>query len=463
LNPAGVEDCPYQSESVFAGNTAFISLDHLIREGLLNLEETRKRFEKVRSLGLRKSLLFLAYKDLKRNLLSEAYQKFLEQLEDTPPSSAVSTPLTYLSRQNFLKFKTHNQAWLNDYVLFRAIKAHFGDVPWYDWEPRLASRETKKLAEYRVLLQEEMGFLEFLQYTFFYEWAELKTYAKSKGVQIIGDLPHFVAADSCDVWVNRSLFVLDEQGRPTKTAGVPPDYFSKTGQLWGNPIYNWQALDDTQYDWWKKRIQMGLELFDYLRLDHFRGFEAYWEVDAREETAEKGRWLKGPGKRFFESILETFGKLPLIMEDLGFITTEVKILKQLFGFPGIKVLQFTPITEITAEETNFVYYTGTHDNNTLLGWYEKNYLTDGETRFNNWVDQTLINQQVCREMIEEVYSSQAAWVILPLQDILGLGEEGRINVPGTVHGNWQWQLAKIPETEEIIVWLRSQAEKTKRK
>ncbi len=463
LNPTGVEDCPYQSESVFAGNTVFISLDHLIREGLLNLGETRNRFEKVRSLGLRKSLLFLAYKDLKRDLLSEAYRKFLEQLEGNSLSSAVSAQSTYLSQENFLKFKTHNQIWLNDYVLFRAIKTHFGDVPWYDWEPEIASRETKKLAEYRVLLREEMGFLEFLQYTFFYEWAKLKTYAKVKGIQIIGDLPHFVAADSCDVWVNRGLFVLDEQGRPTKTAGVPPDYFSKTGQLWGNPIYNWQALANTQYDWWKKRIQMGLELFDYLRLDHFRGFEAYWEVDAREETAEKGRWLKGPGKRFFESMLETFGKLPLIMEDLGFITTEVKILKQLIGFPGIKVLQFTPLPEIMAEETNFVYYTGTHDNNTLLGWYEKSHLTDEETLLNNRLDQTLINQQVCRKMIEEVYSSQAAWVILPLQDILGLGEEARMNVPGTVHGNWQWQLAKIPETEEIIDWLRSLAKKTKRK
>ncbi|HUS89848.1 MAG TPA: 4-alpha-glucanotransferase, partial [Desulfosporosinus sp.] len=220
LNPAGVEDCPYQSESVFAGNTVFTSLDHMIREGLLNLEETRKKFEKVRGFGLRKSLLFLAYKELKRDLLYEAYQKFLEKLEFNPLSSAFSSQSTYLSQENFLKFKTHNKEWLNDYILFRALKAHFGDVPWYDWEPEIASRETEKLSEYRELLREEMGFIEFLQYTFFYEWDKLKVYASAKDIQLIGDLPHFVAADSCDVWVNPSFFVLDEHGRPTKTAGV---------------------------------------------------------------------------------------------------------------------------------------------------------------------------------------------------------------------------------------------------
>jgi len=462
LNPAGVGDCPYQSESVFAGNSVFISLDHMIREGLLNFEETHEKFEKVRSSGLRKSLLFLAYKELKRDLLYGAYQEFLEQLEFNSLSSAVSSQSTYLSQENFLKFKDHNENWLKDYILFRALKAHFGDVPWYAWEVGIASRETEKLSEYRILLQAEMDFIEFLQYTFFYEWDELKVYASTRNIQLIGDLPHFVVADSCDVWVNPSLFALDEHGRPTKTAGVPPDYFSKTGQLWGNPIYDWDALAVTQYDWWKKRIQMGLELFDYIRLDHFRGFEAYWEVDAREVTAQKGRWIKGPGKQFFESMLDTRGKLPFIIEDLGFITTEVNILKLLFGFPGIKVLQFTPMKEIKDQETNFVYYTGTHDNNTLLGWYEKNYLTEGEKSIDNSMNQTIMNQKVCRKMIEEVYLSQVEWVILPMQDILGLGEEARMNVPGTIHGNWQWQLDKAPEMDEIKLWLRNQAEKTKR-
>jgi len=457
LNPAGVANCPYQSESVFAGNPVFISLDHIIGEGLLNLEETREKFDMVKSLGLRKSLLSLAYKELKRDLLVQAYQKFLELLKSQPLSPSVASESTYLSQETFLKFKAHNREWLDDYTLFGALKAHFGDVAWYDWELEIASREKDKLSEYRVLLREKMGFIEFLQYTFFYEWDELKVYANAKDIQLIGDLPHFVAADSCDVWVNPSLFVLDEHGRPTKTAGVPPDYFCKTGQLWGNPIYDWEALAVTQYDWWKKRIQMGLELFDYIRLDHFRGFEAYWEVDSREETAEKGCWIKGPGKRFFESMLETLGKLPFIIEDLGLITTEVNILKHLFGFPGIKVLQFTPIKEIMNQETNFVYYSGTHDNNTLLGWYQKNHLVAEEDSINN-----SMNQQVCRKMMEELYMSPAAWVILPMQDILGLGGEARMNIPGTIHGNWQWQLDKIPETDEINVWLRTQAQKTER-
>jgi 4-alpha-glucanotransferase len=461
LNPPGVENCPYQSESVFAGNPLFISIDHLIREGLLDLAETRRRFEKVKSFGLRKSLLFLAYKQLKYDLLYEAYHKFLQQLASNRRGLG-SSQATYLSQENFVKFKTDHQEWLHDYSLFRALKAHMGNVPWYDWEPALASRQPEKLAGYRLLLQEEIGFNEFLQYTFFYEWQKLKAYANAQGIKLIGDLPHFVAADSCDVWVNRELFVLDEQGRPAKTAGVPPDYFSKTGQLWVNPIYNWAALANTQYVWWQRRIQLGLELFDYIRLDHFRGFEAYWEVDAGEETAEKGRWIKGPGKRFFESMQKTLGKLPFIIENLGYLTTEVNILAQLFGFPGIKVLQFTPLHEIMDNETNFVYYTGTHDNNTLLGWYEENLLREEGNCINNRINQITLNRQACCKMIEKVYSSQAAWVILPMQDILGLGKEARMNLPGTIYGNWQWQLDKIPNTAEIIEWLSTQAKKTNR-
>ncbi|MDR3539395.1 MAG: bifunctional glycogen debranching protein GlgX/4-alpha-glucanotransferase [Desulfosporosinus sp.] len=463
LNPAGIGDCPYQSESVFAGNPMFINIDHLISEGLLSLEETRQKNEQVRSLELRRSFLSLALKELKLDLLHDAYQQFITQLESIPSGASGTTKSTYLSQENFLRFQTKNNEWLEDYVLFRAIKDHFESVPWYDWESELASRETDALAKYSILLREEIGFIQFLQYTFFYEWNQLKTYAKAKGVQLIGDIPHFVAADSCDVWVNRSLFALDVQGKPAKTAGVPPDYFSKTGQLWGNPTYNWDTLATTQYDWWKKRIKLGLELFDYIRLDHFRGFEAYWEVDAREETAENGRWLKGPGKRFFESLVQTFGKCPFIVEDLGFITIEVNNLKQIFGFPGTKVLQFTPLEEIALEhETNFVYYTGTHDNNTLLGWYEKNHLAEEGDQFNSQIDKKTLNTQTCRMLIEEVYKSQAGWVIIPMQDILGLGEKARMNVPGTINGNWQWQLDKNLVTEEIKIWLSTQAEKTKR-
>jgi 4-alpha-glucanotransferase len=463
LNPVGVEDCPYQSESVFAGNPMFISLDHLISERLISLEETYQKYERIRNLNLKRGFMTLAFKEFKRNLLHEAYQQFITQLESSSDESILSTKSAYLSPENFLKFQTENKAWLDDYGLFRSLKDHFGDIPWSDWEPELASREAEALAKYSLLLQKEIGFIQFLQYTFFYEWAQLKTYAKTKGVQLVGDIPHFVAADSCDVWVNRSMFVLNEQGRPAKTAGVPPDYFSKTGQLWGNPIYDWDAMSVTQYDWWKQRIRFGLELFDYLRLDHFRGFEAYWEVDAGEETAEKGRWIKGPGKRFFESLVETFGKCPFIVEDLGVVTTEVNILKQIFGFPGVKVLQFTPIDELLMDrETNFIYYTGTHDNNTLVGWYARNQLPEAENPVGSSLDQLALSKQACRNLIEEVYLSQAAWVIIPMQDILSLAEEARMNVPGTITGNWQWQLDKNLVTDEIKLWLCSQAKKAKR-
>ena len=463
LNPTGVGDCPYQSDSAFAGNPVFISLDHLISEGLLGLDETRETFQTEMRSDRGLSSLGQTLKELKRGLLHKAYQRFLKQLDSNPFGSSISGKSAYLSQENYSEFQTKSKVWLGDYVLFRALKSHFGDVPWYDWEPEVASRETEKLAQYAMMLQEEMNFIQFLQYTFFFEWNKLKAYATAKGVHLVGDLSHFVAADSCDVWVNRHLFVLDEHGRPAKTVGVPPDYFSSTGQLWGNPAYDWVAQAATQYDWWKKRIQFGLELFDYIRLDHFRGFEAYWEVDAEEETAEKGRWIKGPGKRFFESMFETFGRCPFIIEDLGIITTEVNVLKQLMGFPGIKVLQFTPLQEISlTSETNFVYYTGTHDNSTLAGWFEKSHINNDPDQVNGNLNQKVMIQQECRKLINEVYLSQAAWVILPMQDVLGLGEEARMNVPGTIYGNWQWKMDKKLVTDDIKFWLRKQADKTKR-
>ncbi|EHQ89328.1 bifunctional glycogen debranching protein GlgX/4-alpha-glucanotransferase [Desulfosporosinus youngiae] len=464
LNPAGAGDCPYQSESVLAGNPLFISLDHLIYEGLLDLTETRAKYDQLIRIGLRESLLKEGFKELKRDLLYEAYQLFGEQIKSDNRSFKDSD---YLSQENYAKFKKKHKKWLEDYALFRALKDHFGDAPWFAWDTEIALRKPEALAKYSYLLREEVGFAEFLQYTFFYQWDKLKIYAMSKGIKMMGDLPHFVAADSCDVWVNRNLFKLDERGRAAQIAGVPPDYFSKTGQLWGNPVYNWDAHAATEYAWWKMRLEFGLEQFEYIRLDHFRGFEAFWAVDANEKTAEKGRWIKGPGKRFFESILAAFGKCPFIVEDLGVITTEVNTLKEMFGFPGIKVHQFTPLKEVAKTETNFVYYTGTHDNNTLLGWYKKKDSSgedspDSTSLQNGRIDQQDILLQACRESIEEVYLSQAVWVILPMQDILGLGEEARMNVPGTIHGNWKWQLDKDYNSDELKGWLRTLAEKAKR-
>lgn len=465
LNPTGLGDSPYQSESVFAGNPEFISLDHLIREGLLNSAQTRAKHEQLRRLGLEPGAGSRAFKALKRELLRAAYREFQRRLANNPLASSGSGNSTYLTHANFLHFQNEHQGWLEDYVLFRALKAHFGDVPWYDWAPEIAAREPEALAEYALLLSEEMGFGRFLQYTFFYEWHELKTYAKAKGVQLIGDLPHFAAADSCDVWSNRNLFVLDERGRPVKVAGVPPDYFSRTGQLWGNPVYDWDALADTGYAWWKRRIRCSCEQFDFIRLDHFRGFEAFWEVDAGDTTAENGRWIKGPGKRFFESIMESLpaasGHSPIIVEDLGMITPEVNVLKHIFGFPGMKVLQFTPLKVMSGNsDAHYVYYSGTHDNNTLLGWYEEQ--EQGGNPVNNSVNARERSRQACRALLEELYLSPAVWVILPMQDILGLGEEARMNVPGTTAGNWQWRLDESLALDEVKIWLRTLAEQAQR-
>lgn len=453
LNPSGFGDSPYQSESVLAGDPDFISFDLMVKEGLLTLHEIRQKYDEAKSLDINHNLSLKDIKVIKRELLKTAYQSFLIEL------GSESAKSSYLSSQSFNEFL--NQPWLDDYVLYRVLKVHFGNSPWYEWEKEIADRNTKKICEYSALLQNEIGFERFLQYTFFFEWKALKKYANSKGIHLIGDISHFVAADSNDVWVNRSLFVLDEHGKPAKIAGVPPDYFSKTGQLWGNPVYNWQAMSNDNYAWWKTRVRLGLELFDYIRLDHFRGFEAYWEVDAKEQTAEQGQWIKGPGKRFFESLIDTFGKCPFIVEDLGFITTETVVLKQIFGFPGTKVLQFSSLGEASNDwDTNYVFYTGTHDNNTLLGWYEENF-SDGES-LNGDIFVNKQSKNACIKLIQNLYLSQAAWVILPMQDVLGLPEEARMNIPGTTNGNWQWRMDKNLITDEIKSWLRLIAEESMR-
>jgi len=471
LNPTGLGDSPYQSDSAFAGNPMFISLDHLLREELLNPEEVHKKLNKLNrpinptNPNVVESNQATEYlKRIKNDLLREAFKAFQARLQEQASGCPVSrdAELTYLSLQNYLTFQKENEEWLDDYTLFRALKAHFGDVAWYDWETGLASRSEESLAEYTKLLAEEIEFGRFVQYTIYFEWQEIRKYAGAKGIRLLGDMPLFVAADSCDVWVNHRFFVLDGSGKPAKVAGVPPDYFSKTGQLWGNPVYNWDALAYDQYSWWKKRIKLTLRLFDHIRIDHFRGLEAYWEIEAGEETAVKGRWMKGPGKRFFESLSEEFGELPFIAEDLGIITAEVNVLKRIFGFPGMKVLQFTPLEEGTAEsDTNFVYYSGTHDNDTLLGWYKTNKLKDEEIRKSeNDKDDEM--KGACRRLIEDLHLSQAAWVVIPMQDILGLDTDARMNVPGTIEGNWQWKLTKPLLTDEVKTWLHALAVKSER-
>lgn len=466
LNPVGLGDSPYQSESAFAGNLRLISLEGLVREGLLEAGFADGLDPAVLTVALFKEMnLRKAFQAFKTQIQAQNQNK--NQNQGPSPSQEQNSDQTglefrYLSKQNYLSFQTDNQDWLQDYALYRALKTHFGEEAWYDWEPELAWRNKDNLAEYSRQLEEEVEYNRFVQYTFYYQWQELRQYAKAKGIKLVGDIPIFVAADSCDVWVNPQFFKLDEGGKPAKVAGVPPDYFSKTGQLWGNPVYDWEALASANYSWWKQRIKLVLGLFDYIRLDHFRGFEAYWETEAREETALNGRWVKGPGKRFFESLAVEFGDLPLIAEDLGVITPEVNVLRRIFGFPGMKVLQFTVLEDVLFEEDdNLIYYSGTHDNDTLVGWYKKT-LTNEEKSDHTGEEQREKSIGVCRRMIEAMYMSPATWVITPMQDILGLDTDARMNVPGTIEGNWQWKLKRELLTTELKEWLRSIAREGKR-
>lgn len=463
LNPVGSGDSPYQSSSVFAGNPLLISVDRLLEEGLLQEEQVKeallKASEKISDPD------FEGLKRLKENLLRQAYSVFQtvikkqrsKAVSNLAIASAFNSAVklgsensTYLTLSKYEEFIERHSEWLKDFALFQALKKKFNGVPWFEWDEEIALRDPEKLKECAESLISEIEFNQFVQYTFYFQWQELKAYASLNNIQIIGDMPLYVASDSCDVWVNRKFFKLDERGKPSKVAGVPPDYFSKTGQLWDNPVYNWEALAASDYVWWKKRLKHSLSIFDYVRVDHFRGLEAYWEIDAEEETAINGRWLKGPGKRFMESLISEFGELPLIAEDLGVITPEVDSLRQIFGLPGMKVVQFTPLHEVADLEPQFIYYSGTHDNNTLLGWRILQMQSDlvGET------EEIKIRQE-CRCLIEEMYEGPAAWVIIPLQDILGLGDEARMNTPGTVGDNWSWQAPSELLTDDVKEWLKS--------
>ncbi|MEL1135550.1 4-alpha-glucanotransferase [Desulfitobacterium sp. THU1] len=482
LNPPDQGDSPYQSESAFAGSPLYISIGLLIEVGLLREEEARREYEQYYEQDYEqyfetdKGNNFAWVKAYKDNLLRLAYQRFklvmsqggpwesVEPVEpgetDEPEEPGVtdSDHKKYLNPSRFQAFIQENQVWLQDYAYYKCLKIKYQGLPWYEWEKEFCIRDSEAMEALAMEMAEEINMTNFVQYTFAYQWQKLKCYANTKGIIIMGDIPIFVAYDSSDVWANREFFNLDEENIPQGTAGVPPDYFSPKGQNWGNPLYDWDALAKMDYVWWKDRLRQGLERFDVLRLDHFRGFEAYWEVPGGANSAEEGRWLKGPGKRFFESLIQEFGPLSLIAEDLGTITPEVKVLKNIFGFPGMKVLQFSPLTEEGVAEERAqgitgqpcIYYSGTHDNDTLLGWF----LSQG-------YDEVQALQRV-EESIEELYKSQGTWVILPLQDVLKLDSRARMNKPGTNAGNWNWRVEKMSLTENVSAKLRSLAKKYNR-
>lgn len=430
LGPTGHGNSPYQSYSSHAGNTLLISPELLARDGLLSARDWAEypSFSDDR-------VEFDAVIAAKSGLLHRAHERF----GPGPPE--------------FLAFVQENAQWLDGYALFMALKEHHRGAPWYEWAPSLAHRAPEALARVHEELRDLVHYYQFTQFLFARQWKAIRTSCAARGIELIGDLPIFVAQDSADVWTRPDLFWLDEHGRPTVVAGVPPDYFAATGQLWGNPLYKWEAHAAEHFAWWVDRLKSQLARVDLVRLDHFRGFQAYWEVPADAPTAESGRWAPGPGSAFLEALRDALGGLPLVAEDLGDITPDVFALRDRFELPGMRVLQFGLEGDRGTEYhlpysfvNHCVAYTGTHDNNTALGWFttpvsgaepERSYQRKQREFARNALGSN--GDEVHWDAIRAVFSSVADTVVILLQDVLGLGGFARMNVPGTAEGNWSWR------------------------
>ncbi len=439
LGPTGYGDSPYQSLSAFAGNPYLIDPEALCEEGLISSELVEESVQQNRG-----TIDFGRLFQEKNRMLDEAWKQF-----NRKGSSA--------AKLAFEEFSLRNASWLNDFSLFMAIKESFNHRSWTQWPEPLKIRNQKALKRFSIEHQDRVQRHKFVQFLFFQQWSTVKTYTNAAGIRIIGDIPIFVALDSADTWAHPELFQLDEHHTPTKVAGVPPDYFTATGQLWGNPLYDWEANRLRDYSWWIERMESTLAMVDILRIDHFRGFESYWAVPAEETTAVNGCWEPGPGRDLFDTIEANLGPLPIIAEDLGFVTKEVHELRDSLGFPGMRILQFAFENEgenIDYPHTyvrNCVVYTGTHDNDTCRGWLEHasaeararalRYLgTDAETF--SW------------DMIRTAWASCADLALAPMQDFLNLGSESRMNFPGKAGGYWTWRMADNSLSPELAERIR---------
>ncbi len=442
LGPTGYGDSPYQPFSAFAGNPLLISPEGLLEEGLLKKDElaldTPFPLDKVLYGPV------IAFKD---RILRLSYRRY---------RAGASAAL----RAELAAFQEENRSWLDDYALFMALKLHFNWAVWTDWPTAIALREADALAHWNEVLRQEIEYQRYLQFLFARQWTALKSYANEAGLIIVGDAPIFMGHDSADVWSHRDLFYLGDDGRPTIVAGVPPDYFSPTGQLWGNPHYRWEVMKETGYAWWIERFRRIFAQVDLVRLDHFRGFAGYWEVPAGEETAMNGRWVHGPGRDFFRAVQRVFGKLPIIAEDLGVISADVVALREELGLPGMKVLQFAFDSDAGNPALphhythDYVVYTGTHDNDTTIGWYAgRDEPVKHRIRIYTGTDGRDINWALMRLALNSV----ADTAIFPLQDVLGLGSEARLNLPGNPHGNWTWRYRQEMLAEGVADALRQMA------
>lgn len=425
LGPTGYGDSPYQPFSAFAGNPLLISLETLRDEGLLEAADLAERppFSPDR-------VDYGAVIEHKERLLRRAYAR----LRDAGPG--------YL-RAAWEAYTRENAHWLDDFALFMALKGEFGWAPWVAWPGEIALRREGAVADWAERLADEAAYRRFLQFVFDRQWGRLHARATELGIAILGDMPIFVGHDSADVWAHRDLYYLDERGMPTVVAGVPPDYFSATGQRWGNPLYRWDRMRERGYDWWLARLAHALIQVDLVRIDHFRGLAGYWEVPAGEETAIHGHWVAGPGRAFLQAVRERFGAVPIVAEDLGLISADVTALREEFGLPGMRVLQFGLLGDAANPHLphnyapNTVAYTGTHDNDTAQGWFrEQEPAVQHRARVYTGSDDAGIHWALVRA----VCNSVADTAIYPLQDVLGLGGEARLNLPGRPHGNWTWRV-----------------------
>lgn len=424
LGPTSYGDSPYQSFSTFAGNPYFIDLELLIKEGLLEKESVEK----------------LGYGDYPSDIdYGRMYERRYIILREAYDNGNIRYG------KEVEKFKKLNKDWIEDYALFMALKDHFGGRSWREWDLDIKLRKPEAVEKYTEKLEGDIKFYTFLQFLFYKQWTELKAYANDKGIRIIGDIPIYVAEDSADVWTNPEFFQLDEELNPVQVAGCPPDAFSADGQLWGNPVYNWEALEADGFKWWIERVRASLKIFDVIRIDHFRGFASYWSVPYGHTTAVHGEWIEGPGIKVFKAINEALGHIDIIAEDLGFLTDDVRQLLKDTGYPGMKVLEFAFDPSGKSEYLphhyikNAVAYTGTHDNDTIKGWF--NSLSDEEAEFckaytgmknedDNWM------------FIRTILASPANMAIMQMQDLLNLGSEARINIPSTLGTNWRWRMTK---------------------
>lgn len=442
LGPTSYGDSPYQSFSTFAGNPYFISLEDLVEEGVLTEKECGRVDFGTDPSGVdydkiykgRYSLLRKAY-ERSRIGENEAYRRFVEE----------------------------NSWWLSDYSLFMAVKDRFGGIPWTEWAEDIRLRWSNAMDYYRRELYFDIEFQQYMQYKFYEQWMKLKAYANKNGIRLIGDIPIYVAMDSADTWAHPELFQLDRENRPTAVAGCPPDGFSASGQLWGNPLYRWEYHKNTGYEWWISRLSYVFRLYDVVRIDHFRGFDEYFSIPANAETAVSGHWEKGPGIELFQKVKERLGEKEVIAEDLGYVTDSVRQLVKESGFPGMKVLEFAFDSRDSGcandylphnYTENSVAYTGTHDNETLAGWWRSITREEQQLARAYLCDQATPEKYLGQSFISLIMRSRAKLCIVPIQDYMGLGNEARINRPSTVGINWRWRLMPEDLTKELSGQIR---------